>query len=289
MKNCVIIPCFNRPEFLYYCLRNIENAEFCNENIYLFCLDHGFDAGILEIINGFKLSKVVISRPLILPKITKQSRNVLEGYRFGCLLSDSIVYLIEDDIMIATDFFSYHKDVLANEPDCFCSIGTRNNNTPFEITSNADAYYYGAVNDYQSLGVAWRKQRLINDILPHANNSYYLNPQKYVKDSFPQSAIGHFFCEQDGLIRRVKEQSKANVIFPHVPRAYHAGFYSYNRNLHFKKPNSLQDRIKFVGAALSDHELYRKSCGEEQCYKDSIPCNLNTNHKNIEYVKAKTI
>lgn len=276
--NVVVIPCFNRPEFLYVTLEFICKAKGYEKNKYLFCCDHGFNVQNINIIKSFpQLNSEIVIRKNHFPKLTKQSFNVLEGYRQACNMSDELVYLIEDDIFISEDFFNWHEKVHAKDK-CFCSIATRNNNTEFDTSNDVSAYYYGVKSDYQSLGVCWNKQVLIDEVLPFATRKYYNSPVTYCKYYFPESVIGHYFVEQDGLIRRIKEKNSGIGIFTHVPRAYHGGFYSYNRNKHHTFVGKLEDKITMIKTIIDNTPLYKKYCFEDRFYKDSMPCNLNFLH-----------
>jgi hypothetical protein len=109
---------------------------------------------------------------------------------------------------------------------------------------------------------------------------YYRSPVLYCEKHFKNSFIGKYFCEQDGLIRRVKEKLNLVTVFPAVPRAYHAGFYSYNRNFKGVFKGSLSTRINMVETVLNDSVLYRQHCGDY--YNDSNQCKL-------DYAKTKAI
>jgi hypothetical protein len=283
MKPVVLISCYRRPEFLYYTLQRIQKADHAEKMLYLFCIDAGGDRDNVKIIGDFPFPKVIRQRNRQIKGIGKQSYNVLEGYREACDLSDSFVFNIEDDIMIATNFFTWHLTQHDNYKEkVFCTIATKNNNSKFDTIEDLSKSYTGANTDYQSLGVCFSKQVLKTYILPNANFNYYRNPVAYCDRNFPGSSIGKYFCEQDGLIRRIKERLDLITIFPDVPRAYHAGFYSYNRNFKTTFTGSLALKIDRVGKVLADPVLYRKCCGEQQYYNDSNQCNL-------DYASTETI
>jgi len=274
--NTVIIPCFNRPEFLFLTLENILKAKHSEEFVYLFAVDWGFDVRILDVINEFPLEKVVIKRKRNAYNSGKQSHNLLEAYRESTFLSEQYSILLEDDFFINPDFFEWHLKVMEAEPNAFCSIATMNHNTWHETDDDDAAYYYGTRTDYQSWGVCWNVEVLKNKILPHANSSYYTDPARYITKILNQEWLSNQFCEQDGLIRRIRYNNESMpVIFPHKPRAFHAGFYSYHRDSEHLN-GSLKDMVNFVREVTQDKERFLKACGE---FKDSQPIDLNYEFK----------
>lgn len=271
MKDIVLIPCFKRPEFLSVCLEYILKAEFADQHTYVFLLDHGYDKTLHKVINAFPLEKQVRETPRTKYTLGKQSHNLLEGYKYACSITDGLVYLIEDDIMVANDFFKWHR--LAQERINFCTIATANNNTKRDNGTELDGYYVGTKSDYQSLGVCWQSSVLKRHILLHANEYYYSNPVGYC-ERFTDSVIGKFFAEQDGLIRRIKERSNLPVLFASVPRAFHGGFIGYNRNRGKSIKGTLEQRIAFVRNVMESPELMREQAERPEFYEDSKPVNL---------------
>lgn len=274
--NTVIIPVFNRPEFLSICLELICKADRSNEFVYLFSVDTGFDRKCLEVIREFPLEKVVVKRKGTPYKLGKQSFNLLSAYYEACYLSDNKVMLIEDDIFIHPDFFNWHIGIHEKESNIFCSIGTENHNTHINTDNSDNGYYYGARTDYQSWGVMFDKEILSKYILPHAINEYYKNPIEYLEYKFKQSWLGKHFAEQDGLIRRVKYSlPELNVLFPCKPRAFHAGFYSYHRNMYKRLEGPIEEKKKKIREIISNEKLYKQYCENPDFYNDSRAIDLN--------------
>ena len=121
----VIIPAFNRPEFLYLCLEHIKEAEQAETKTYLFTFDFGFDKRLYDVIKDFPFTNYVIEKQYNGNKITKQSANVLNGLIAGAMISDN-VHLIEDDVFIAKDYFKFQDFAMSLNP--FCSIASINFN-----------------------------------------------------------------------------------------------------------------------------------------------------------------
>ena len=267
----VLIPVFRRPEFLTVCLEYIRAATYCDNYHYVFLCDFGYSLDNLQVINQFPLSKEIIKRGKHKFKpITKQSYNLLEGYRYAVELGAEKVYLIEDDIFIANDFFKWHEQAQQLHP---LTIATANNNTKFEVSNDLTQWYLGANADYQSLGVCWDAELLKELVLPHANDNYYKDPVGYCIKHLPGNIIGRHFVEQDGLIRRCI-QDKVQALFPHVPRAFHAGFIGYNRRGRKPEGVTVDQKAKRVKEIATDPELMKRYVERPEYYEDSKPINL---------------
>lgn len=267
----LLIPCFNRPEFLWYCLDNITKARGIETVHVIFSPDHGHSRDIHTVIREYTprlASYEVRTVPPFKHRLTKQSHNVLTGYDLAAQKSTGLVFMVEEDVMVGRDFFEYHRAIHAAEPDLFCSLSTKNHNRAVTTEADPSAYYLTTL-DYCSLGVCFKKERVM-DFLRHATEGYYRNPTTYCQATF-SSIIQRSMVEQDGLIRRVQEaQGPASPIaYPHVPRAFHAGYYGYNRT---RPPGgSLEKKIYQTGIIIYDPQAMRVA---SRGYADSEPVPL---------------
>lgn len=285
-KDAVVIPCFSRPEYLFLCLERIAKARDFNEGkTYLFAIDKGHDPNILPVISEWaskhKVPATEIQRDVNeYSPLVKQSFNVLDALVQAARICSRYVYLIEEDVMIATDFFLWHNAVHehATEKQLFCSIATRNNNRKIdEFDGDKDEYYLSS-DDYQSLGVCFHRKVVDELIKPHANREYFLNTKTYCQMMFPYSNIGAAYTEQDGLIRRIQEGGRFGLTaYPFFPRGFHAGLYGYNRG---DAPISLsnktfQQRVDYIRSIIFDDERMRLAAKRKEWYEDSRPCELD--------------
>lgn len=276
----VLVTAFVRPEFLWLCLEHIVAANGYNDNHYIINLDYRFRRSNLDVIRKFSkhFNKLTIlkTQNVDIPPVSKQSHAVLEGYRFAQQESTGLVYMIEEDVMIADHFFDWHKAIHRLEPDIYCAIGTRNNNTNVAPINDYSKYYLQR-GDYQSLGVSFKKHKL-NEVLAHANNKYYHDPFKYCKSNWPNSPIGAQFVEQDGLHRRVMGDQE--VAFSYDGFAFHAGFYGYNRKGKFRVTGSISEKVaKIRDIAFNANKLKEMVAASEygmHYYYDSEPVPLKT-------------
>jgi hypothetical protein len=275
-KDVVLLPCWRRPEFLWHCLDNFTRADGSSDLHLIVSPDTGHSPDTLEVVRSFadRLPSLEIRIPPPAPyRRTKQSANLLLGYLRAASLAHRFVFLIEEDIMIARDFFRWHRQAHACSGELFCSIAARNPNRKPALPQEYEAYYLGGA-DYCSSGVCFDKQLLQSLIAPHICMSYFRRPKKYIKRLFPHSAVGLGFVEQDGLIQRIQEQVGYPIAWPCVPRAFHAGFYGYNRPGNIS--GSLSERIQQLGQTIYDKEAMRSAAGRPEFIDTVLPCELQT-------------
>ena len=242
-KDVVLLPCWRRPEFLWHCLDNLTRAEGIGAVHVLFRPDTGFSPDNLDVIRSFadRLPSYEIHLPVPCPfRRTKQSANLLLGYLRAAAEANRYVFLVEEDIMVARDFLRWHRAVHATAGPLFCSIGVKNPNRAVNPPDELEGYYLSS-GDFCSTGVCFDKRVLQTMIAPHVNMAYLRRPKKYIRRHFPASAVGLGFVEQDGLIRRIQEQARQPIAYPCVPRAFHAGYYGYNRPGGLEGP--IQERV----------------------------------------------
>jgi len=256
-KDIVLLPCWRRPEFLWHCLDNLTRAEGIDALHVLFSPDTGFSPDNLDVIRSFadRLASYEIHLPVPCPfRRTKQSANLLLGYLRAAAAANRYVFLVEEDIMVARDFFRWHRAVHAAAGPLFCSIGVKNPNRRVNVPEEIGGYYLSD-GDYCSPGVCFDKRVLQTMIAPHVNMAYFRRPKRYIRRHFPASTVGLGFVEQDGLIRRVQEQSQQSIAYPCVPRAFHAGYYGYNRPGGLD--GSLQERVQRLADTIYDPAAMR--------------------------------
>jgi len=266
---------------LYFALKKIELAEGSENLKYVFNLDIGFNHTVLSVIRGFKYFKNSEIRPkkhgeFQGHKDAKQSYNLLEGYLYCAQRTDDLVYMIEDDIMVSNDFFKFHEHAHMVFGESFCSIAVKNPNRKIYETENCLESIYATSNDYCSLGVCFNKEIINKYIAPHINKEYFKDPYKYVESQFPKSGISGSFCEQDGLIRRTQMGLDLPIIYPVVPRAYHAGYYGKNRKKYLT--GSYEKKKAMVEKIIFDDEQMRLNAMIPEYYEDSRPVNLTIEH-----------
>lgn len=280
----LLIPCWGRPEFLHHTLDNLVRTGDMNTVHVIFKMDHAFHADIPKVIESWKehISSFSLSpTPKTGYTVTKQSHNLLSGYAQAAELSTGLVFMVEEDIMVSRDFFRYHRAIHAKE-DLFVSLSTMNHNRHVKVTTDPEAYYLSH-GDYCSLGACFKKEVIQSHILPHATKEYYGNPYKYCERVFPSSSLNRSMVEQDGLIRRIQKAQHLPTAYPHVPRAFHAGWYGYNRRKYVT--GTTQQKTDRLSRIIYNDDMMRLNSLNPAFYADSQPVNLDiepwTSLKNV--------
>lgn len=241
MTQAVIIPAWRRPEFLHACLHRLSLADRPYLH-YVVSLDRGHTPEVSQVADWFRdslnsgLHRVTTMRRIDHPH-RGNSYNVLEAYRWVADKKYSLIHLVEEDIFVGHDYFDYHNDAHQLNPEAFCVSAVRNQAWPPGIEPPPDDTAFYQHGSYQSLGVSFRPE-IVRRFLTHATSDYYRGPSTYLRRYFPKSKIHGGHTEQDGLINRVREKADLISVYPHTPRAYHAGFFGYNRSGHWNGPGA---------------------------------------------------
>ena len=274
----LLLPCWRRPEFLWHCLDNLTRATGFDRLHVVFRPDYGHDPDLIGVIRAFadRLPSYEIDRPVRCPyRRSRQSANLLGGYLLAAARARRLVFMVEEDVIVARDFFRWHYAAHAAEPALFCSLSTRNHNRAVAANDDPRSYYLTTL-DYCSLGVAMKRSIIEQLIAPHVCRAYFEQPADYCRRHFPGSRVGSQFIEQDGLIRRVQEAEglRRPIAYPYRPRAYHAGFFGYHRAGRLE--GDLADRIRAVGQVIYNCERMRQVIDKSEHVADSVPVPLQT-------------
>lgn len=275
-QDVVVVPVFDRPEMLMIWMDLVIQAWESEDLLYIFCLDYGYDKTYDKILDGFPYRYAVIRTRPKKYSIGKQSFNVLNGLMNGAYYAKELVFYVEEDVFIGKDFFQWHREVHRQQEEIFCSIATRNNNTKYMTDGFLQHYYLSFKPDYQALGTCFKKGIILDHIREHFVEEYFRNPIKYCLNRFPGSIIGKFYGEQDGLIRRIIEECKMPVAFPHIPRGFHGGIYGYNRRDPKIKKMKLAERKQKILDTAFNPEALKRYVQQPHFFSDSEPCDLDT-------------
>lgn len=278
----VVMPVFSRPDFLEVCLDHIVKADDFDKHKYLFCLDYGYNPDVIKVINKYPLMAAAIKVPDNHLKDGKQSHNVINGLVTAAELSDDKVYYIEDDCLVAKDFFTFTGGIIDKE-DIYCCIASLSDRPTIKAINDEDCYYVKENdNDYRGIGVCFSTDKIKRFLKPHHDMRYYRNIKGYCLRYFPDSVLKGQWTEQDGLQRRIIEKNKLKVAFSSVPRCFHAGFYGYHRSVKVAYDIlSHEDKVKFIYDHVFDLEKVKSISNNTDWISDSIPVNLNTKHNKI--------
>lgn len=280
-RDVLVLPCWRRPEFLWHCLDNLTRAEEFGSVHVLFRPDTGYLPDNIDVIHSFaeRLPSFQISLPPPCPyRRTKQSANLLLGYLAAAAAARRYVFLVEEDTMVARDFFRWHRAVQAAAGALFCSIATRNPNRAVTPPEDPEGYYISG-GDFAANGVCFDKSVVRRLIAPHVNMAYFRAPKAYLRRHFPASAVGLGFVEQDGLLRRIQERSDLPIAYPCMPRGFDAGFYGYNRP--GGVPGDLPERVRQLQATIYSEAAMRDAV-DPQFIERCTPVELQPRHWNTQ-------
>ena len=108
---------WQRAAFLLATLDLVLQAELADQHVYVFQLDDGVSPDVLAVACAWPLEKRVVLAPphRDFTPPNSNSYSVLETYRCGEMLGralcSELLYLLEEDIFIAKDFFRFHRAV----------------------------------------------------------------------------------------------------------------------------------------------------------------------------------
>lgn len=256
MEELVLVPLWRRPGFAEACLRRLAVA--ADSNLYFrFLLDEGHDPEIHDVIARFAKNLSPLNGHDVVERKRRvmrgNSHNILTALKHAATGPWEMVHLIEEDVFVSAGYFDFHRRAHDLAPHAFAVSACKNQNLitlpPLGYT---DAVY--AHPSYQSLGVSLRPE-VVRSVVPHVTAAYFEDPVGYCRRTFPNSKIPAPHAEQDGLLNRLREKAGRSTVYPHVPRAYHAGFEGYNRQAvdHLLGPAEEQaDRLlAMTGAELN--------------------------------------
>jgi hypothetical protein len=257
MRDVVVIPCYERPEFTRLALQYLSRARGIEDKQVWMRPDHhvGDDKNIIK-----QLVKVADYALEHFPSFYfghrtahdtyGNSENLLESLQCAYDSGAERVYLLEDDIAVAPDFFSWHDAVL-EEPNVFVSCATAlSKSAHFQIngpqamdeTYQDPSAYFLAEGPYSSHAAAF-KRRNLGLLLSRLNN---------------QKREWRSGYEQDLLTQQFLRATKQRSAWPYVPRAYNFGWYSYHINTGRKFTGDLESKVRAVEAAISDPGILRE-------------------------------
>jgi hypothetical protein len=228
VREIVIIPAWQRPEFLQATLERLRAADEGTQEFWL-SLDRRHSKAVAMVATDFR--RVVGDRAKILTRThgyRGNSFNVLHSYLEASRHKPDLIHLVEEDVFVSDDYFAWHRATHDLVGNAFAVSGARNQNYRDDPEPQPGVVYLNGA--YQSVAVSFRTEQL-TPVLAHVarSNNYYRDPVKYCRTLFPQTRIPHGNAEQDGLINRVVEKLGAFVVYPTEPVAYHAGFVGYHR------------------------------------------------------------
>jgi hypothetical protein len=281
MREIVIVPGWRKPDFLTACLSRLDLSDD-GERLYLISLDRDHTSPVADAAESFQeilgCPRVrIVSREHNYDE--SNSYNTLRAYADAVEWGADLIYLVEDDVFTAHDFFTAHRQAHERLPKVF-AVGGCN------FFPGTDASALNIQYPYHSLGVSFRPGILQDLVLPHATVDYFANRSRYCEEKFGSS--GHW--DQDGLIEAVRRTTGMPFAVMDVPRAYHAGYTGYSRvGTHFLKPEETC-RHHIVEAAAKLLRMTSDELNERALFdKDHRTVDLNAPRPPITTVRDGSV
>jgi hypothetical protein len=265
VNDVVIVPTYHRPELLQLCLEHLSVCpEISTKDVWVRHDNRLLIGRFVEesesVVRGFG-GRLNIQFAMSQPHVDAgNSWNVLTAYKDALDAGAQRVYLVEDDVLVSPDFFTWHDAMYERHPNLFCSVGWHCLRRGPEIprgSTDQNAYFL-STEDFASIGVAWTAPNL-RAVIKHAVTEYFCGPQSYVQGHFPKNPLSAYFSEQDGLIMRVlgasNEYSRAPVAWPYLRRCHHVGYYGYHRPKAERPVGEYSDRLANARRIVSDRGL----------------------------------
>lgn len=259
----VIVPAWRRADFLHATLTRLAVAvrAYPHPVQVWVTVDRGHTPDVAETVREcgrwFAPGGFTATRRIHHPH-KGNSCNVLHAYAEAVAAAPTRIHLVEEDVFVAVDYFSFTAAAWQLTPDVFAVSACRNQHFPPDHQPPPDPDTVYRHPGYQSLAVSFPPARLAA-VLPHVCADYLTSPVAYCRRTFPTTAIPAGNAEQDGLIGRIIEAGRWEVTYPGAPRAYHAGFVGYNRRgmlLHGPIP---QRAARLLSMTADELNTYAKS------------------------------
>lgn len=266
MKETVVVTAWNRPDFFRAALTCLARADDGSAE-YLLALDRGHTREVKAVATWFSsaMGRTVIHCPTHPYK--GNSYNTLHALKTAAATRAERVYLVEDDILVGSDFFTFHRAAHALVPGALAVSACRNQFFAEKDDPAPDEERVYRHASYQSLGVSF-DPAVLKLLDTHMNRRYFSDPIAYCRTAFPSSKIHPANAEQDGLIHRIGEAEGLETVYPCAPRAYHAGFTGYHRR-GAALTGSVEERAAQILAMDSD-QLNRHA----RSYRDHVALDL---------------
>lgn len=277
-RDIVIVPSYYRPEYIALCLEYLAAADGAKEKEVWVGQDRHTNDGryltnelpaVRHVVDSFKLAGKFASITYIerapTPYIGNPS-NFLELYKQAYETDARYVYLVEDDVLVAPDFFRWHEAVQAKH-DLLVSVGWHCVRNPEVKRSSNPAEYITSYRDFSSIGVCWKREKLA-PLVKHARVEYYRDMAVYLRGAFPNNpfAAGQW-TEQAGVITRLLHETRNRLVaWPSLRRCSHVGVHGYHRPHGHKFTGTLDERVAALRQAVASVSIQ----GMSKDFEDDI-------------------
>lgn len=256
MRDIVVVPCYERPEYTRLCLQYLAQARGVQDKEVWLCEDSHVSEtedrtkNMLPVVaHGYNIFAHFQHYVQVAHATYGNSFNLVSSLQRAYDSGAEKVFLVEDDIIAAPDIFEWHEEILDR------------------------------VNPFVSCATALNKSAHFQINGPMAMDETYKNPNAYKRTIGPYSShaaafirpclgglLEHFDrkqfvwrpgLEQDIHIQQYLASSRNHSIWPYVPRAYNVGVYSYHINTGQRLHGTLEDKVRALDSVIKDPNLLR--------------------------------
>jgi hypothetical protein len=216
MREVVLVPHFHREELLHCCLKRLRGYDG-DIPIHVFP-DRGtyHDSTVRATCTTFE------AKPhLVLDNdFYGNTCNVMNAYLWAYNEGYDRVYMVESDVMIHSDFFSWHREQQEENLDIFASMAwIFNREAPITNDILFQPWIY-------SIGLCFSREKL-RLVVEHATPKYYGDMPGYISRRFKADSMNGSFVvahyEQDGLLQAILNEDRSQTVAPGIAKCSHIG------------------------------------------------------------------
>lgn len=263
MKDVVIVPTFDRPEFLWLCLENIAAADGWQDSVILVCEDIHADKPKsftveIEMLATIRYFEKVFGQNFRYRHMTPHttygnSLNLLRAFQESECCGYELICVVEDDVLVTKDFFLWNQRLfdLPLKPWVVCA-GRLNRSLNFES------------NGRYAMDESIRDVMMCKSVVGAYNSWATCFPRSSVTSFLKEITCDTDFkpgVEQDMLIQDYMRKHKLSSAWPYVPRAFHVGWYSYHRNGGIIPQGTLEQRVSVLRSIVMKQSKLREIAG----------------------------
>jgi hypothetical protein len=258
-RDFVIVPAFKRPEMLELSLQHLFRCPEADDAQVTIYIDKHVgelpDPACWEVARGFPVERV--ERESHTGKF--DIRNVMGAFQDAQAAGAEYTFLVEEDVLVAVDYFHWHHAVLAQEPDAFASIGRHPNLIHFK-SSGISTENYAILSAFSCVGSCF-PNRTLPIITRHATPEFYSDPRSYVQRTFAETSPEGY--SYDGILQREMRRQGLGCIWPAVARAQHIGIYGLHRGFwQFMEGKSWEQKRDILREHLTDSAWMNQHFGD---------------------------
>lgn len=233
-KSVIVMPALKRPEMAALSLQRIKATPESPELDVRIFVDTTTDKVLsdFEYVRDTYYPEATIYHAREHVKAPSGCWNILNALKAGYDSGAELVFLIEEDVMVSEDYFSWSFEA-HDDPDCFATCGRLRKEHSSDYYTNPGACF---------------KSESLRSVVPYITDGYFQNRRPYLDAAFGE--LSEASDLDDGLIRRVIRKLGAKILYPETPKVAHQGFHYYNRLPQFTVTGTIAEKIAALRVLL---------------------------------------